>query len=144
MAPPNTASPGEVMSTAPMPSPTLPVEAPSLVKRADHALTTPYIFPSQCTFKYEMMSTSRNFVGAFGEVRETILYIDIDAKHWQTCQPTGSTVGYLSGGGAASSVYRGAVCPSGWRAFNVGMASQQGTGYIGGVQTWSTAKCCQK
>lgn len=143
MAPPNTASPGEVKSTAPIPSPTLPVEAPFLVKRADHALTTPYVFPPECTFKYEMESRTRQLVGHFGNVKETILYIDIDAnKHWQTCQPTGSTVGYLAGGGAAPSVYRGAVCPSGWRAFDVGMASQD-TGYIG-VQTWSTAKCCQK
>lgn len=78
----------------------------------------------------------------FGLVQEEFLWIDIDHNPlWQTCQPTGMTKGYVVHN--PSDVYRGAVCPEGWIAFNVGLASQEGV-YTEATQTWSTAKCCKR
>lgn len=78
----------------------------------------------------------------FGLAQEEFLWIDIDKNPlWQTCQPTGMTKGYVVDD--PSDVYRGAVCPEGWIAFNVGLASQE-KGYIGATMTWNTAKCCKR
>lgn len=160
MAPQVTASPGEVKSAAPLPSPTLPPSAPSLVKRAGHALTTPYVFPPECALTYKMTSktgfiASEDYYGAgYGKVEEEYLWHDMrNNQHWSSCQPTGEVTGYNKKVGyqTASSVFRGAVCPSGWMAFEVGLASHTLTTPIYGkgyatlpAETWSTAHCCRR
>ena len=158
MAPPNTATPGEIKSTA-QPSPTISVTAPSLARRADHALTTAYVFPPECTFNYGLTSLTAAISDSFGHAEETFLYCPIDGNDlWSSCQPTGAVQGYQNGGGlhvAPASVYRGAVCPSGWVAFEVGMGSRTPTttvfpkgkaGYYKTLApvTWSTARCCKR
>ena len=150
MAPPVTASPGEVKSTATLPTPTLPPSSPSLLKRADHALTTPYVFPPECTLTYNLTSAGTDIAGfGFGIITETFLAHNPDS-HWSSCQPTGAVPGYKEKFGLglkkASLVFQGAVCPSGWKAFEVGLAS---TTFSEGFKvlsssTWSTANCCKR
>ena len=123
MVPPNTASPGEVKPTALMPSPTLSPSGHSVMKRADHPLTTPYVFPPECTLNYVMKSSS---ISVYGKTEETFLYLNMRSnEHFSSCQPTGVEEGYaVRYGRLRTSAYRGAVCPSGWMAFDVGLESQ--------------------
>ena len=149
MAPPNTALPGEVKSTAQMPSPTLSPSVPSLVKRAENPLTTPYVFPPECTFNYAMTSSTSAISDDFGRAEETFLYMEMyKNEHFSSCQPTGAVEGYDKQYGRlkALSVYRGAVCPSGWMAFDVGLASHtlETSRKTLPPETWSTARCCKR
>lgn len=156
MAPPITASPGEVKSTAPLPSPTLHHSSPPLVERADdasttryHSLQAPWVFPSECSLTYKMTSMSSDIADGYGKVEETFLWHDMWMNsHWSSCQPRGAESGYLStqfGTAKAASVFRGAVCPKGWMAFDVGLASQTRTKDRKALpaETWSTAHCCR-
>ena len=151
MAPHITASPAEGVTTADMPTPT----AKEIEKRqntstsiAKHAMSTPYVFPSTCTLSYAMTSKSSWLAsdggfGRFGIMSEQFLYISaIDNTLWQTCQPTGAMDGYAADKWAK--VYRGAVCPKGWVAHEVGLASQNWSVTYAKVQTWSSAKCCKR
>lgn len=148
MAPPNTASPGEVKSMAQMPSPTLSPSGPSLIGRTDKSLTTPYVFPPDCAFNYAMKSSSSGISGDFGQVEETFLYLNIyQNEHFSSCQPAGAVIGYgRQYGPMQASVYRGAVCPSGWIAFDVGLESHtlKTSGKTLPAETWSTARCCKR
>lgn len=142
MVGPTTGSLVNAMSTVQMASPTSFVTATSIVRRANAAMITPYVFPPECTFEYEMTVGKGNYVDSWGIKEETYLYIDITYKtHWRTCQPTGATKGYISQ--SAASVFRGAVCPKGWMAFDVGLATQRPS-KSASLQMWSTAQCCKR
>lgn len=161
MAPHITASPAEGVAAADMPTPT----AKEMGKRqktstsaVKHAMTTPYVFPKECAFSsmFSMASRSRHFDDKFGTVQETFLYIPRREEHghskvdgrWRSCQPTGSTLGYEAGQ-SIKDVYRGAVCPAGWIAHDVGLMSQEDyytaeAERKGLPQTWTTAMCCMR
>lgn len=147
-----TASPAEGVTTADMPTPT----AGELGKRkatttstptGKHAMTTPYVFSSTCELSYTMIFRTSwlatyGYSNTFGHLSEQFLYIGTkDDTQWQTCQPTGATSGYKDN---LAKVYRGAVCPEGWVAHDVGLASQRGPDSRARVQTWSSAKCCKR
>lgn len=77
---------------------------------------------------------------------ETFLYLPLNDEEWmatkseyyQKChRPAGATQPYAYGLGGESAVYRAAVCPKDWQAFEVGMGSRR-------ESTWSTALCCKR
>ena len=151
MAPHITASPAEGAITADMPTPTekeVEKRQDASTSIAKHAMATPYVFPSTCTLSYAMTSRTSwlatdGHYGYFGSMSEKFLHILIeDNTQWQTCQPTGAVGGYAVSNWAK--VYRGAVCPEGWIAHDVGLASQNWLDDSAKVRTWSSAKCCKR
>ena len=140
-------------------TPTTFATAPSLVARGEAALTTPYAYPPECENVFSFTTKSSSWE-SYGMRHEGFLYVDMewhrpgqynyDAR-WQKCQPPGRTWGYAEEKDSAfysdrMSVYRGAVCPSGWHAFGMGMTTTSlETKYSGTVpSTWSTANCCKR
>lgn len=159
----STAYPPAMSASPPqVPSTTTFATAPSLVARGEAALTTPYVYPPECENSLFLNYTSQSSAWeSYGLRGEGFLYVDREwdrspgkpnpAARWEKCQPPGRTVGYAQESNdpffsSRASVYRGAVCPSGWHAFGVGRTSKSwGTKYSDQFpSTWSTANCCKR
>lgn len=136
-APSTTASPTTITVS--------PVPASSSFTTPPPALTTPYVFPPECTRVYNLRSANSTYQ-SFAQLSETFLYVQTEQAHYQSCQPPGST----SREGHDGRAYSAAVCPSGWMAWSVGLKSRfsrySGAEVAGNEvsSTWSSAYCCER